>query len=392
MIHKLISTSIFWVKARRKPQSPNQAPFLRLSYHLKTPLVFPAWLPKAACIQQLFGSVREVGWRAHVPPSERHHQLTFGNELKSRTSLGIWFLARVPRNKVTNQLLTLCRENSRTPGDLFILMVSGIQKLRALGNQESKGELGKEGSGFADFSRKTSVLLCIIPLHPCERIFKWGAAEGSFGNGRGDQQARFKDPAEKKKTEGGGEEDVICLSQLYLKLILNVCLQRVRKFLQLPAVNNWDAFSSQLTYRGWWAFNAKNNCLSMDNPFQVSLNSRRKWRILTSTVHITNNPWTLFCFSACCPERLDKWFGTNLVFKPKSRWQGLLLAGRCSVGILVSPAHGNLEWNPQSIFLLVPILKEVVIVLKKGRRKAVSCEQSGVSEWGFGLGYIYISP
>lgn len=128
----------------------------------------------------------------------------------------------------------------------------------------------------------------------------------------------------------------------------------------------------------------------MDNPFQVSLHSRRKWRILTSTVHITNNPWTLFSFSACCPERLGKWFGTNLVFKPKSRWQGLLLAGRYSVGILVSPAHGNLEWNPQSIFLLVPILKEVAIVLKKGRRKAVSCEQSGVSEWGFCGWTIYI--
>lgn len=34
---------------------------------------------------------------------------------------------------------------------------------------------------------------------------------------------------------------MICLSQLYLKLILNVCLLRVRKSLWVPAVNKWDA-------------------------------------------------------------------------------------------------------------------------------------------------------
>lgn len=99
--------------------------------------------------------------------------------------------------------------------------------MEGLGNQKSEGELGKEGSWLCCFRSG----VCYSAWFSCVLVKK-----------------PTKNP---QITEGGGEEDVICLSQLYLKLILNVSLLRARKFLQLPAVNNWDAFSSQLTYRGW---------------------------------------------------------------------------------------------------------------------------------------------
>lgn len=114
----------------------------------------------------------------------------------------------------------------------------------------------------------------------------------------------------------------------------------------------------------------------------MQLNSWRKRRVLTSTVHITNNPWTLFCISVYCPGWLDKWFWTNTVFKPESGWQGLHLAGRCTIQTPGSCPQRS-QMKSQIHFSLARNPKRTGEYFRE-REKVVPYEFLGLSGWGFG--------